>query len=102
DGITFDSKQEAERSRILQLLERAGEIHNLETQPKFTLVPAFTENAGQKQRAVTYRADFKYTDTDGATVVEDVKGHTTEAFRIKWRLLNYLLRGDNVRLEIVT
>ena len=40
DGISFDSKKEANRFRELSLLERAGAITGLERQVKFTLIPA--------------------------------------------------------------
>ncbi|MCL2223606.1 MAG: DUF1064 domain-containing protein [Defluviitaleaceae bacterium] len=55
DGHTFDSKAEALRYHELKLLEKAGEILQLELQPKFTLVPKT-----KKRRAVTYTADFRY------------------------------------------
>lgn len=37
DGITFDSRKEANRYRELKLLERAGEIHTLELQKNLYL-----------------------------------------------------------------
>src|SRR5574344_1314908 len=40
DGITFDSKKEANRYCELKLLEKSGEIKNLELQKKFVLIPA--------------------------------------------------------------
>ena len=52
--------------------------------------------AGSAETGVALKADFKYTDAkSGDTVIEDVKGKdmstgkylTTEAFRLKWKLL---------------
>ena len=39
DGIKFDSKAEARRWAELRLLERAGQIHDLQRQVKLELVP---------------------------------------------------------------
>ena len=44
DGITFDSKREAIRYQELKLLERAGEIKDLELQPKYILQPKYCKN----------------------------------------------------------
>lgn len=76
DGITFDSLAEARRYSELRLMERAGEIAQLELQPVYLL------HAGIK-----YRADFRYRDKDGREVVEDVKGHLTDVYRLKKKLL---------------
>lgn len=89
DGIRFDSKREAERYKELKLMESAGIIKDLVLQPVYELQPKFKYN-GMTERAVTYRADFKYIEIEsGATVVEDVKGVETVAFKIKRKLLLY-------------
>lgn len=89
NGITFDSKKEAKRYYELKLLERAGEITELETQYKFLLQPAFKKN-GKTIRAMYYIADFVYKDTrSGKTIVEDTKGFRTEAYNIKKKLFEY-------------
>ncbi len=80
DGITFDSKAEARRYGELKLLERAGEIRDLELQPKFALVGIGATKICQ------YRADFAYQHTNGPLVVEDVKGVRTPVYRLKARL----------------
>ena len=43
DGITFDSKKEANRWCELRLMERAGVITGLERQVKFVLIPSQCE-----------------------------------------------------------
>jgi len=88
DGITFDSKAEATRYAELKLLERAGEISSLVLQPEFELIPAYTKN-GRKIRAVKYRADFMYTDRNGNTVIEDVKGVRTKEFALKKKIFEW-------------
>ena len=103
NGIIFDSKKEAERYRELLLLERAGKISALERQKVYELIPAqyavseevYTKgkNKGQHkrgallERAVVYKADFKYVDENGYTVVEDTKGVKTKDYIIKRKLM---------------
>lgn len=88
DGISFDSKLEASRYCELKLLERAGEIHSLQLQPAFELVPAFTK-FGKRYRAVKYVADFAYYDKDGVYTVEDTKGFRTAVYALKRKLFDY-------------
>jgi hypothetical protein len=74
DGIRFDSKREAQRWQELQLLERSGEIADLNRQPVFSL--HVMSNACLRRTHIgDYRADFQYRDVaTGAVVTEDVKG----------------------------
>ena len=74
DGIQFDSKKEANRYCELKLLERCGEITDLELQKEFELIPAQRIDGKVVERAVKYKADFVYKE-NGKTVVEDVKGY---------------------------
>lgn len=99
DGHRFDSKAEMRRYLDLRLLLADGQIDDLVLQPRFTLLDAFTDNAGKHQRAIVYVADFAYTDRDGNRVVEDVKGVETAVFRLKKKL--FLARYPELRLEIV-
>lgn len=89
DGITFDSAAEARRYVHLKMLEAAGEIKDIEIQPKWELQPSF-KRGKRTIRAITYRADFRYTEVaTGESVVEDVKGMETEVFRLKAKMLLY-------------
>jgi hypothetical protein len=100
---TFASKAEAKRGEELRLLEMAGEISDLEYQPKFTLC--------EKPR-ITITLDFAYIDYNelatgqrfdegseplGVDIYEDVKGVLTRDFRTKlaWLKEKY---GIGVRL----
>ncbi len=68
DGITFASRKEMNRYLQLKLLERAGEIVELECQPEFVVSIA-------GERFCRYRADFRYRRAlSGEYVIEDVKG----------------------------
>lgn len=86
DGIVFDSKKEARRYAELKLLQRAGKISNLRLQVPFELIPSQYIDKKCVERAVTYRADFVYTE-NGQTVVEDTKGMRTKDYIIKRKLM---------------
>ena len=87
DGITFDSAKEARRWQELKLLEKAGEIFNLERQVPFELAPSVVLG-GRRKPALRYVLDFKYWDRRlGKFVFEDTKGVKTSVFRIKQHLM---------------
>lgn len=86
DGITFDSKKEAERWCELKLMEKAGMISDLQRQVTFQLIPTIKIKGKVAERSCSYKADFVY-EQDGAQVVEDVKGMRTDAYRIKRKLM---------------
>lgn len=109
DGIEFDSQKEACRYMELKLLQRAGQIEQLELQKEFELIPAqyetferFGKN-GQRlkdgkrciEKSCTYKADFAYMK-NGQQVVEDTKGYRDPAsagyakFVIKRKLMLWL------------
>lgn len=76
DGHVFDSRKEAKRYAELRLMEKAGEISNLQIQVPFVLIPNQRDESGRViERAVTYKADFVYNDRGGFLVVEDTKGY---------------------------
>ena len=89
DGI-FDSLKELRRWRELKLLAQAGEIGALRRQVTFQLIPAQYDRRTGKllERAVKYVADMVY-ETDGFTVVEDVKSPATRTpeYVIKRKLM---------------
>ena len=59
DDYIFDSIQESKRYKELKLLLRAGEISNLQLQPRFLLQEGFKKN-GRTYRKIEYVADFMY------------------------------------------
>lgn len=92
DGITFDSMKEANRYAELRLLEKAGEISDLELQSPFLLQPGFAHK-GKKYQSIKYVADFVYLDKDGTRVVEDVKSPATrkdKVYQIKKKMMLYV------------
>lgn len=86
DGITFDSRKEAQRYAELKLLERSGAIHNLQRQVRYELIPAQKRDGKTIERACHYIADFVY-EENGKTVVEDVKGYRTKEYVLKRKLM---------------
>lgn len=98
DGITFDSKREANRYCELKLLEKAGEISHLELQPKFELQPAYKKD-GKTVRAITYTADFIYHELgNNAVVVEDSKGYQTQQFLLRKKLFEFKYPDYELRI----
>lgn len=93
----YDSKKEARRASDLKLLERAGEISDLQEQVPFVLAPAYYVKGIKKDvcvlREMKYIADFVYTDK-GKTVVEDCKGFKTKEYKKKKRLMKSILGID--------
>lgn len=102
DGIVFDSKKEAKRYQELMLLEKAGEIQNLQRQVRYVLIPAQREWTNEiitkgknkgcfkkgklLERECTYIADFVYME-NGRIIVEDTKGFRTKDYIIKRKLM---------------
>lgn len=84
DGITFDSRKEADRYLVLKGMEEDGSIEELRRQVRYELIPAFDVD-GRHYRPVFYVADFVYRE-DGKEVVEDVKGMRTDVYRLKSKL----------------
>jgi|SRR5215831_100095 len=82
----YASRKEARRAFELNLLERAGEISDLHQQVRFELIP---KESGE--RPLYYVSDFTYM-RDGILIVEDVKGFKTPVYKLKKRLMKYLLR----------
>lgn len=91
EGITFDSLKEYRRFCELRLLEKAGQITNLQRQVKFELIPTQRDASGKLlEKACSYVADFVYYDPAlFADVVEDTKGFRTTEYIIKRKLMLY-------------
>jgi len=84
DGFVFDSRREANRYSELKLLEKAGEIKDLELQPVFQCLVNL-------KLVCKYVADFRYYDIKNSYLVtEDVKGFKTKEYIIKRKLVEAL------------
>ena len=92
DGIKFDSKKEMAYYIKLKLLEKSGEIKDLQLQKEYVLQDSFKLN-NKTYRKITYKADFEYISTkDDKLHIVDVKGSKsmiTEVFKLKQKLFAY-------------
>lgn len=83
EGITFDSQREAARYLDLKSRRDAGEIRDLELQPRYELHAAGPDGAVTVAR---FKPDFRYFDIgENRLVIEDVKSKAT-------RTTAYMLR----------
>ena len=90
DGIRFDSKAEAKRYQELKMLERAGEVKELQLQYIYPLMVPGVGNGGAYERVCVgkYIADFRYRKGPrGLLMVEDVKGVKTAIYRLKKKMV---------------
>ena len=86
-GVRFDSKKEGKRYGELLLLQRAGEISDLQMQVRIRLQDSFKDLEGHTHREIIYIADFIYVDHKGDVIIEDVKGMATPVYKLKKKLL---------------
>jgi len=87
---TFDSKAEAKRGEELALLEKAGEISDLQYQVKRIL-------STETHYRVTITIDFSYR-RDGKRIYEDVKGMMLKDFKVK---LAWLRQMYGIEVNII-
>ena len=93
-GIVFASKKEMKRYAELRLLERAGEVQDLELQPEFRV-------SINGEHFCTYTADFSYIEK-GQRVIEELKSTGTAkdaAYRLRKKAAE-LFYGIKVRVII--
>lgn len=88
DGFYFDSAKEARRYGELKLMQKAGQISDLQMQVPFEVIPGVvSEETGRvMQKPAAYVADFTYRK-DGKFIVEDAKGYRTEGYKLKKKLM---------------
>ena len=92
-----DSKHEYRRLNELKVLERVGEIKDLQTQVRFKLIPP-QKICGVKVRGTDYVADFVYWTKDNQLICEDAKGHKTPDYLIKRKLMKLFHNVDVVEV----
>ena len=86
DGITFASKKEATHYQQLKLRQYAGEIGEIDLQPRYPLIV-------NGMLIGTYIADFRYPELpSGRVCVIDVKSAATRTpvYRLKKKLVHAL------------
>ena len=92
-----DSQHEYRRLNDLKVLERAGEIRDLQTQVRYNLIPS-QKICGKTERGVSYVADFVYWTKDDQFICEDAKGHKTADYIIKRKLMKLIHNIDVVEV----
>jgi hypothetical protein len=95
-GHTFDSKREAEIYLDLLSRKQHGEIVRIGLQPSYTLLEGFRDNQGNKQRAITYTADFFVTYADGHSEVIEVKGIRTRDYLLRKKMFLHMMRETDI------
>lgn len=96
DGITFDSRTEAEYYEHLKQREKNKKIYRLRCHPTYILQEA-VERHGKRYKAIKYIADFGYwDDEEQMNVVVDVKGFAMEDARLKRKLFAYKYPWDKI------
>ena len=101
-GENFDSRKEYQRYTELKILEKAGEIRDLQRQVPYIIIPEYREpdiigpKGGRRkgrliESATKYYADFVYFEKnrEGSwdLVVEDCKGMRTDTYKLKRKLM---------------
>ena len=95
-GRTFDSKREADYYLELLARKQAGEIVRIGFQPSYTLLAGFKDNQGNRQKPITYTADFFVTYADGHSEVIEVKGVRTRDYQLRKKLFLHMMRDTDI------
>lgn len=96
-GHVHPSAKEARRCAQLTLLQRAGEISDLEREPVYEFKVNGRLVVHDGGRPARFRPDFRYRLKDGRLVVEDSKG-----MRVRdWPLRKALFRACYPDIEVI-
>lgn len=96
DDGDFDSKAEAARWADLKIMQRAGQIKDLERQVRIPLHGQNGPLLGENGRPRVYVADFTYFDCAlGVPVIEDRKGFKTKEYVLK----KAILRAQGIEIK---
>lgn len=103
--IRFDSELEMKRYEYLLEQEKLGKISNLQHHFMLVFQKEFVNANGDTIPAITYNADFVYTDNEkGIKIVEDVKGSslfTDSRFELMKQIGDSVLLPKNCYIRIV-
>lgn len=98
NGITFDSKTEADYYQVLLDKQLDGEISNLSVQPSFELFPSF-KLRNRTIRSMGYTPDFIYTIGSEAHIVE-VKGYSRPEYLMRRKIFLWIYGEDYIFHEV--
>lgn len=94
DGITFDSRKEAEYYIGLKALVKAGEIKGFARQCRFVVT-----EGDEETKATEYLADFIVINKDDTAEIVDVKGVETAVFKLKMKCFREKYPNLKVKLK---
>lgn len=89
NGITYDSKKEYDRHRILKVMEKSGSISDLKFHDPSTNIIL------QENPKIKYEPDFCYFE-NGVYIIEDVKGYQTKEFKLKKKMIIHKLNNNEI------
>lgn len=93
NGRRYDSKYEAKIAQELDLRMKAGEFVEVEPQYRiklYTYLPS-----GSKVDLFTYICDFRCKKPDGTYLLVEAKGHKTDVYRTKLKILDAIWLPDH-------
>ena len=93
NGRIYHSKKEAEYAFELDIRKKAGEIKEWIPQYKINLKV-------NGYHIANYYVDFKVIMANGSEELHEVKGFSTEVWRLKWKLTEALF-GDEYNLVVI-
>lgn len=97
DGRKYDSKFEARIAQELDLRLKAGEFVEITPQYRIKLYTYLPD--GSKADIFTYICDFRCQRPDGTYLLVEAKGHVTDTYRTKRKLLDLVWLPDNPDYE---
>lgn len=97
NGRKYDSKLEARIAQELDLRLKAGEF--VEIVPQFRIKLYVYLPDGKKADLFTYICDFRCERPDGTYLLAEAKGHITETYRTKRKILDLVWLRDHPEYE---
>lgn len=97
NGRKYDSKFEARIAQELELRQKAGEFTEVEPQFRIKLYTYLPD--GSKVDIFTYICDFRCHKPDGTYLLVEAKGHVTDVYRTKRKLLDLVWLPDHPEYE---
>lgn len=97
NGYQYMSKFEARVAQDLDLRKAAGEFVSIDTQYRITLYCYLPD--GQKVDIFNYICDFRCERPDGTYLLVEAKGHVTDVYRTKRKLLDLIWLPDHPEYE---
>ncbi len=92
-GRKYDSKFEARIAQELELRMKAGEFTEIDPQYRIKLYVYLPD--GSKADLFTYICDFRCLKKDGSYLLVEAKGHVTDVYRTKRKILDLVWLPDH-------